>query len=577
MRIILLIVFLIISTHITLNKSFSDTLVGTNTTTNETVIGTTTTTTSGTSTITTNDVITDNAPEIGDTLIETKQTTTTPIIEQTYENVQVDTTTTNTYQTGTTTTQNVTENLITPGSNTYHTVNLCSQTDVSCSGQVITGTGYGSGGGYGVEFGYAGGTVTINRDLEDYLSGAEGNVTVTQGADIRLNCSNRIGGSGCAPTSPTNDHVIMTLRATDSTGNSITQTRDVTGYWTNFQRYTNTIIFNSNNSADWNIQASYFGRDYGYWGPLGSEWFGPNIDNLTLTAQTTEVISNVSTYTTSSTSTSYFDRLISSAVTGYNTLIETISSTVIGCESKSPPTCETQEALKEVSSTTTEIDKSITESVSTLKTETLENTVTTSSTEPELETQSDSLSSSTPSTNQSSPAQETASTDQTTSSQESTSDQTTPQESQTQDQASSTEDSGNQTESSGEQSAESTETSDTSTEAADSNSDVSLGNDIANIDVNVKDPGKNMEMKNAIMLSKMADNSALKTYASIPFYKYKAIYEDQIDIRDDRILYADASLLSYMEKDPVFKKQNLLYNIKIQKQKLLNEIEVLKK
>lgn len=221
----------------------------------------------------------------------------------------------------------------------------------------------------------------------------------------------------------------------------------------------------------------------------------------------------------------------------------------------------TQTALLDLN---TEITKDLQE-VKTVKieSETIDNTAMPTSEEPQLETQSDSLSSSTPSTSQSSPAQESAA-----------SDQTAPQESQTQEQASGDSNDEKQESQGSEEKSEVASTQDD--KSSKSSNTVSLSNSIENIDVEVKDPAQNMEMKNNALLNEMVDNSALGTYANIPFYKYEAIYEDQIDIRDNRVLYANTSLISYMEKDPVFTKQNLLYNIKIQKQKLLNEIEVLK-
>jgi len=74
----------------------------------------------------------------------------------------------------------------------------------------------------------------------------------------------------------------------------------------------------------------------------------------------------------------------------------------------------------------------------------------------------------------------------------------------------------------------------------------------------------------------MNNNDVLQQYANIQFYKPKDIYKDQADIRDNRILYANSTLISYTQNDPIFTKEQELFNIKVQKEKLLEEIEVLK-
>jgi len=105
---------------------------------------------------------------------------------------------------------------------------------------------------------------------------------------------------------------------------------------------------------------------------------------------------------------------------------------------------------------------------------------------------------------------------------------------------------------------------------------VSLADNIKAIDVKVKDPGKNMELKNLVKLDAMVDNTMLLTYGNVPFYKDKKIYTDQINIFDNRILYDTVTLVSYQQKDPVFQQQKALFEIRQEKQKLIREIQVLK-
>ena len=72
----------------------------------------------------------------------------------------------------------------------------------------------------------------------------------------------------------------------------------------------------------------------------------------------------------------------------------------------------------------------------------------------------------------------------------------------------------------------------------------------------------------------MMDNTKLNLYQK-PFYKDKKIYEKQADILDNRLIY-NKTLTSYIQNDPVVKYQNKIISIKKQKQKLLDEIRMLK-
>ena len=106
---------------------------------------------------------------------------------------------------------------------------------------------------------------------------------------------------------------------------------------------------------------------------------------------------------------------------------------------------------------------------------------------------------------------------------------------------------------------------------------VSLIKSMEKIDTQVKDISKNLQLKNLVKLKIMSNNDVLQEYANTQFYKPKDIYKDQIDIRDNRILYADSTLVSYTQNDPIFTKEKELFNIRLQKEKLLQEIKVLKK
>jgi len=127
-----------------------------------------------------------------------------------------------------------------------------------------------------------------------------------------------------------------------------------------------------------------------------------------------------------------------------------------------------------------------------------------------------------------------------------------------------------------------TSTEETQTEQAEADStDTSLDdkktssliNTLDKIDENIKEIDKNLQVKNIIKLNAMIDNSILLTY-NVPFYKERKIYEDQLNITDDRIIYTK-NLTQYTSSDPIFIQQDEINNIRLQKEQLIREIEVL--
>jgi hypothetical protein len=107
-------------------------------------------------------------------------------------------------------------------------------------------------------------------------------------------------------------------------------------------------------------------------------------------------------------------------------------------------------------------------------------------------------------------------------------------------------------------------------------SKISLAKTMEKIDTQVKDIGKNLRLKNLVKIKLMSDNSALESYSKIEFYKPKNIYLDQANIRDNRILYDKVTLTSYQQKDPVFQKKKVLFEIRQKKEKLIKELRLLK-
>ena len=97
---------------------------------------------------------------------------------------------------------------------------------------------------------------------------------------------------------------------------------------------------------------------------------------------------------------------------------------------------------------------------------------------------------------------------------------------------------------------------------------------MAKVDSDIKDISKNLEIKNIIKLKAMVNNDMITAY-NIPFYVGKDIYIDQLNIFDKPI-YQDVNLGQYILNDPVVQSKIKIMDIQNKKQKLLNEIEVLK-
>jgi hypothetical protein len=123
---------------------------------------------------------------------------------------------------------------------------------------------------------------------------------------------------------------------------------------------------------------------------------------------------------------------------------------------------------------------------------------------------------------------------------------------------------------------DSTDKTDNASSDIKGSSKISLAKTMEKIDTQVKDIGKNLRLKNLVKIKLMSDNSALESYAKIEFYKPKNIYLDQANIRDNRILYDKVTLTSYQQKDPVFQKKKVLFEIRQKKEKLIKELRLLK-
>ena len=97
------------------------------------------------------------------------------------------------------------------------------------------------------------------------------------------------------------------------------------------------------------------------------------------------------------------------------------------------------------------------------------------------------------------------------------------------------------------------------------------------VDAQVKDSAKNLTIKNIIKLDAMQnDQASLTAYNNVEFYKSKDIYFNQIEIFDNRSIYANVDLIKYTANDIMEIKIKKLNEIKYKKRILLLELQELK-
>ena len=100
---------------------------------------------------------------------------------------------------------------------------------------------------------------------------------------------------------------------------------------------------------------------------------------------------------------------------------------------------------------------------------------------------------------------------------------------------------------------------------------------MAKVDEQIKDNAKNLQIKNIIKLDAMQnDQASLSVYNNNEFYKPKDIYLNQIEIFDNRSIYANIDLVKYTANDIMEVKIKKLNEIKSKKRLLLLELQELK-
>jgi hypothetical protein len=99
---------------------------------------------------------------------------------------------------------------------------------------------------------------------------------------------------------------------------------------------------------------------------------------------------------------------------------------------------------------------------------------------------------------------------------------------------------------------------------------------MAKVDEKVKNPLKNLQLKNLIKMDAMVENQLSLDSYNVAFYAPKDIYLEQLNLIDNRLIYADKTLATYTDNDIIGIKARKLGIINNKKQQLLNELEILK-
>jgi len=99
---------------------------------------------------------------------------------------------------------------------------------------------------------------------------------------------------------------------------------------------------------------------------------------------------------------------------------------------------------------------------------------------------------------------------------------------------------------------------------------------MAKVDAKIKNPLKNLQLKNLLKMDAMVDNQISLDSYNVAFYAPKNIYLDQLNLIDNRLIYANKSLATYIQNDKIEIKARKLGEINSRKQQLLIELEVLK-
>ena len=98
---------------------------------------------------------------------------------------------------------------------------------------------------------------------------------------------------------------------------------------------------------------------------------------------------------------------------------------------------------------------------------------------------------------------------------------------------------------------------------------------MAKIDAKVKNPVKNLQLKNLVKIDAMTEDQASLSIYNVPFYTPKNIYLDQLNMMDNRLIYSKVNLASYSDNDIIGIRERKMGILNWEKNKLLLQLESL--
>ena len=99
---------------------------------------------------------------------------------------------------------------------------------------------------------------------------------------------------------------------------------------------------------------------------------------------------------------------------------------------------------------------------------------------------------------------------------------------------------------------------------------------MAKVDEKIKNPLKNLQLKNLIKMDAMVQNQLSLDSYNVAFYAPKNIYLKQLNLIDNRLIYAEKTLATYTDNDIIGIKARKLGILNNKKQQILIELETLK-
>ena len=330
--------------------------------------------------------------------------------------------------------------------------------------------------------------------------------------------------------------VTQTIKAVDDNGNTITQTRVINGIQNGYQTYTDQLIVNSNTQQDYDVNLKYSFNVPGTSGHYGADLKNPSltvsytyVPPLDQTTQNELFAMNKSISEDLSILDFYDAEILTEEFKFEEEKIEEFIYTPMEMFEEEPKLETPTTAFQEMALYTETMKEEPTEEMKEIFSEIVEESPEEKASEDSSSLQAEPLSSE----------------------EQDKEKQTLPQKQQTKQVA-----------------------NDNKNTSSGGVKLISLNKVMDKIDAKVKEIDKNLQLKNLVKINAMTSNNILKDY-NVPFYKQRKIYTDQPNIVDNRVIYAN-NLSTYIQNDPIAKREDYLYRINLEKQKLLNELEVLK-